>query len=171
MDAAPLTTAEIVALRGLNRRIDGRWIAWAIDQLQPGRDMPALAELAGAVEPLNYFEASSIVDRALNELGVEPYESEEDAAIAYASTCARNIVDGAAPIGPTLAELGKLYNKLDLLRELQDFWLLGLAHEDLQRYPDQHKWPDATRENIDDVVIGYCCEWLSSHPVRCGHAR
>ncbi|MEM8884641.1 MAG: hypothetical protein AAGD14_11270 [Planctomycetota bacterium] len=171
MKTEPLTTAEVVALRGLKRPIDARWIVWAVDQLTPGRDTPALCELAGAVEPLDHWEAAALVDRALDELGVERSKSEEDAAVAYASICASKILEGAAPTGPTLVELRDLCMELDFFRELDDFYLLSYAHEDLQQDHVQHYWPSATRKNIDDIVLGYCRDWLASHPIHRGPLR
>lgn len=163
MSERKLITEEVVALRGLGRSIDERWVGWAVDMLVAGHDTPSLRLLAGATAPFNQFEMAALVDRTLEELGVPGYRSREDAGIALAVVRARQVLDGTAPVAGALAELSRLCVEPDYASGLYGFYLLHYARDDLQGHREQYYWPGATRRTIDAVVRELCEVWLRDH--------
>src|ERR1700761_1424374 len=65
------STAEILALKVLNRNIDKRWVTWAFDMLMAGFETENLIILAGELEPYNQFELISLTNKILDELNID----------------------------------------------------------------------------------------------------
>lgn len=158
------TTAEIVALRGLERGVDERWCAWAISLLEKGTDTPSLSVLAGERPPYNQFELGELVDRVLVELGVSKYSCVEDAAVAYASVRTQHLLSGCDTADVVLSELGALCWELELSGDIHDFYLLHWGLDDLKHDTMCYHWPDANRGNIHQIIRNCCQKWLKKYP-------
>lgn len=156
-------TVELLAMRKLGKSVDERWVAWAVSMLVEGQDTPALRILAGEAPPFNQFEMADLVDRVFRELGLEAFDSPHSAAVGYASVLARGVLDGKISVQFAVFELSEVYVELDFLDDLQDFYRLRHARDDLQESDIQYYWTNATRETIDEVIRDYCREWLEAH--------
>ena len=166
MHGLTLTTDEIVALHGLQRGVDERWIGWAVDMLAEGRDTPALRRLAGASAPFHPLEMRSLVDAVLDELDIPRHPSRESAALGLAAVRVCQLLGGKVPTGAMLAELHQLCIELDMFDGLFDFYLLHYAREDLEIHGVQHYVAGATRENIEQLTLDTCRAWLKEHDRR-----
>jgi len=163
MQANAPSSTELLALRKLKRSVDARWVDWAVSMLVEGRDTPSLRILAGESGPFNQFEMAALVDRTFEELGLRPFESPAEAAVAYASAKAQQLLDGITPADVVLREIAQLCIELDYLKDIYDFYLLRFAREDLQDSDVQHYWPGGRRENIDGLIRDYCRKWIGDH--------
>lgn len=165
MDDSNLLTAEIRALRGLERMIDARGVDWALSLLEGGHNEASIAVLAGEMPPFNPFEMNELVDRALKELGIAPHNSREDAANAFASVKVKQYLDEYMSAEQMLAELSALCIELNYLDEIYDFYLFHFGLDDLKHGEMCFHLPDAYRENIHQLLDDRCRQWLRTHPV------
>src|SRR6266513_1488419 len=139
------TTAAIQAWRALRRPPDQRWVDWAVRLLTQGADTPGLRILAGLLPPLDYFEATKLVDRTLMELAISPLDT-SSAVEAY-----------------TAELLAQLCIETSYRRDLMKFYLLRNARDDLTHRDIQHYWAGAGRSNIDGIVREEAQRWLDEH--------
>jgi hypothetical protein len=79
---------------------------------------------------------------------------------------ATQVLDGALPSDVALADLAALYIELNHLWDIQDFYLLRCAQQDLKGYLHQWYWPSATRENIDLIIEDRFRSWICEHPLK-----
>lgn len=153
------STAELVALRGLNRPVDSRWVEWATFMLMEGQDSPHLRILAGRVAPFNQFEMRKLVDSAFAELGLVTYSDKRDAAKAYAKELVKKLLQPDTAMGWVMRELVLLDVDFDL-PELFDFYELDNARDSLQNGGYPYGWPEATLDNIDEIIREFARSWL-----------
>ena len=147
----PPTTLLILTNKALNRPCGRECAEWAMAMLMEGHEGKNLATLASMRRYDNPFEMATLRDRALREVGAEELEGTE-AILAYAAETVRRGLDGTIDLFVMLREMFILYRDSDRLPELLDFYLLYLAHGDLQSNDHQEYWPVATRENIVDII-------------------
>jgi hypothetical protein len=160
----PPTTAEIAAFRALNKDFDMRLVDWAFKMLESGHDTEALRILSGETTPFNQFEIQTLVDQALQELGITPIPHRDAAAKTLASIRVQEALDGKSSTEATLSELSRLYVELNHHPDIQNFYLLHFASKDLKNNDVQWYWPDANKDNIDQVVKDYFRSWITAHP-------
>lgn len=162
-DGVVPTTAEILALRKLNRTPDRRWAEWAIELLIAGHDSPTLRVLAGEAGPFQPFEVWAMTDRVIEELNLVPFADDLQAAIALTTEQTRRMLDGRATLEQGLSTLYHLCIELDMSSELMDFYLLHEALEDLQHYGEQYYLSGVDESNIRAVIEERCRSWLEQH--------
>ena len=156
------TTAAIQAWRALNRPPDERWVDWAVRLLTQGADTPGLRILAGLLPPLDYFEATKLVDRTLIELAISPLDT-SSAVEAYTAELLAELLRHPDVIGDVLGELAQLCIETSYSRDLMKFYLLRNARDDLTHRDMQHYWAGADRSNIDGIVRQEAQRWLDEH--------
>lgn len=168
MRTQPPTTSEIVALHALGRRTDQLAVDWAVDLLVRGYDTPALRQLAGESEPFDWYEIEKLLKRILGDLNVIIPEDQVTARVLLVSERIRQTLDGNLSPNEVMDEIMDLYYALDEPKELFDFKLLSWARsaialgDETPVCPEDY-WPGATLENIDQIVIDKCREWLEEH--------
>jgi hypothetical protein len=150
-DRAAVSTLKLLALKALNHTCGQECVDWAIGQLEGGRTDRHVLMLAGMSPPFNHFEMSELRDRALTEIGAEPI-SRSHALRIYAAEIARDAATGHADLFAVLRELNQLSIDEEYATELQDFYLLYFAWDDLLTSNEQWYWPGATRENIARIA-------------------
>lgn len=154
------STAEIVALHGLGRSIDARFVKWAGQMLVEGHDTPSLRVLALESAPFNYFEMAGLVDRVFEELELQPHPTQEEAARALAVVRVQQALAGERTRNEVLEELDELYLELGHPWDLKDFSHLHCARVDLETEEMQRYWPGADRGNIDAIIDAQFRTWL-----------
>ena len=156
------STAELVALRSLNRSVDSRWVDWAVFLLMEGQDTPHLRILAGEVPPFNQFEMRKLVDNLFRELGLVTFSEERDAARSYAKELVKKLLEPEAEIECIMRELMHLFIEFFGFEQngIYDFWLLAQAREDLMEYGVQYYWQGAALDNIDEIICESAGNWL-----------
>ncbi len=162
-DVSAPTTAEILALRKLERAPDQRWLEWAIELLVEGFDSRTLRLLAGETSPFQTFEIWAMTDRAIVELDLVPFAGKLEAAFALTSAQARLVLDGETTQEAGLSEITQLCIELDYPRALMDFYLLHHTLDDLGHDEVQWYWPGASRSNIQQLIEERCRSWLEEH--------
>jgi hypothetical protein len=144
---------HILAMRALRRSCGEESVQWAISLLERGLDSRSLRILAGMTPPLNHFELSDLRDRVLEELS--PRElNEADPVTAYVREIVVEALDNRQSLSEVFREVSEFSIALGYPTELRSFYLLRFAWEDLQDREVQWYWPGATRENIDDIMLG-----------------
>jgi hypothetical protein len=149
----PPSTMQILALRALQRSSGEECVEWAVSLLERGRDSRSLRILAGMTPPLNHFELSDLRDRVLNELS-PPELNDSDPVSGYIREIVGEALGKRRPLGEVFREVSELSIALGYPTELRSFYLLRFAWEDLQDSDDQWYWPGATRDNIEDIMLG-----------------
>jgi hypothetical protein len=149
----PPSTMQILALRALRRSCGEECVAWAVSLLERGHDSRSLRILAGMTPPLNHFELSALRDRVLNELS-PPELNDADPVTGYVREIVGEALGKPRQLGDVFREVSELSIALGYPTELRSFYLLRFAWEDLQARGDQRYWPGATRDNIEEVMLG-----------------
>lgn len=168
MRTRPATTSEIVALHVLGRRTDQLVVDWAVDLLVRGYDTPSLRQLAGESEPFDWYEIEKLLKRIFRDLKVVVPEELMTARLLLVSEQIRQLLASNASSDEAMNELLQLYYALDEPKELFDFKRLSWARsaialgDETPVCPEDY-WPGATLENIDQIVIDKCREWLEEH--------
>jgi hypothetical protein len=146
-----VSTTEILARRSLRRSCGSECVEWAIGMLENNYDSKSLRILAGLAPPLNHFELAELRDRALAE--IDPPELQiDDPVVAYLGELAKSALEGRRSLRDVFAEITDLAIELGYPRELQPFYNLHFAAEDLQHRDFQYYWKGATRENIVSIM-------------------
>lgn len=81
----------------------------------------------------------------------------------YTVELAENFLEGESETDEFLNEMNRLYRTGVCESELNNLWLLSYAYIDLQKYGDQHYWTDATRENIESLVLEHAERFVEIH--------
>ncbi len=147
----PVTTNRILAEKALQKTCAQQCVDWAINLLEPGHDGYYVAMLAGQVPPFNHFELADLRDRALHELGIKEVVP-SIAVHRYAVECLRAALAGDVDRVEALAIVKDLCVAIDYPKDLNEFYLLCFAYEDLLEREVQWYWPGATRENVLSIV-------------------
>jgi hypothetical protein len=147
----PVTTVQLLADKALQGTAGHQCVDWAIGMLERGYEGNYLLRLAGMLPPYNHFEISDLRDRALNELCID--DVNKDLALQnYATEVLTDAIRGRRSMISAIEIVKELCIANDYQRELMDFYLLYFAYTDLQESDVQWYWPDATRQNINEVV-------------------
>ena len=157
-------TSEIFARRYLNYGPDEAIVSWAEKMVLSGFSSDGLLILLGEIEPFNKFEIDSLLDRIQNELLLPKIQSENEALIVIATAYVQRFLTGGASSASALSDLAQLYyaKKADVT---YDFYLLHHAAADLEMGWFQHYWPNADRNNIQQIIREKCINWVEDHPL------
>jgi hypothetical protein len=160
MPHPPVTAVSIRAWRALGRPPTRRWVDWAVQELEAGRDGPHLRILAGLTEPFDDLEVIRYVDAALAELKV-PLLQKETSIATYAEELVAALASTHSLTNEILSDLADLCIETEYSDLLMSFYLLHSAKQDLQAQGDQHYWEGANASNIDEIVIAEARKWLA----------
>jgi hypothetical protein len=150
-DMREVSTTEVLARRFLQRACGIECVQWAIGMLERGYDSKSLRVLAGLAAPLNHFEVAHLRERVLSEH--QPSElALRDPVMAYVAELARRALEGKRSLRDVFEEVTGLAIELGYPRELQPFYNIHFAAEDLQHRGIQWYWSGATRENIVSLM-------------------
>lgn len=137
-------------------------VLWAIEMLEAGFDTEHLRILAGIDKPYNHFYLSELISKVFSELKITLPDDNKIVKnyIYYLVTLAlENKKDKYEILSIAyLIHISRDYNSA-----LSDFALLHWAKGDLKYDTVQWYWPDATRENIDEIVMGFFRKWKSEN--------
>jgi hypothetical protein len=156
------STAEIVALKALNRNVDEKWVDWAVDMLVAGFDTEHLVILAGESKPYNQFQLQNLTDKVFNEMHLD-YSDKDKAIKNYACYLIDKVLNNDIEILKVLNILKDICIELDYEKYLFDFYLLYFTKVDLSYSENQYYWNGATRENIDSIIIDYFTKWKDDY--------
>lgn len=145
------STAEILALKALNRNINKIWIDWAVEMLMAGFDTENLAILAGEFEPYNQFQLQHLTTKILEELHLD-YSDIDRTIKNYACYLIDEALNGRLDNFKVLDILKDIYIEIDREVYLSDFYSLYFAKDDLSSSDNQWYWAGANRENIDTII-------------------
>ncbi|MEM8612867.1 MAG: hypothetical protein AAGF93_12685 [Cyanobacteria bacterium P01_H01_bin.105] len=140
-------------------------VQWAVDTLCVGKDSPSLRILAGLTPPFYSFEVQEYATKALKELGIQ-IPTPKNAISVYAWYLINDILTDPACMQDRLLALGDLCTVEDYPKDIYDFYLLRWAFADLQNSEVQFYWDGADRNNIQEIVLTRCREWLVEHENR-----
>lgn len=143
----------------LNLGVDEKWSQWALEMMQAGFDTEHLVELASIEKPYNQFELKELTDKVFEELNLD-FSDQDKVVRDYTTYVAREVVSENRSLSRTLMDLKNLCIALDHEKNLNDFYLLFFAREDLKYSEVQHYWNGADRSNIDQICIDYFKQWL-----------
>lgn len=146
-----VSTTQILARRVRELACGVECVDWAIGLLEEGHDSPSLRILSGLTPPLNHFEVADLRERVLADLS-PPELLLSDPVTAYVRELVATAISEERPMFKTFHQVAQLAIELDYPRELQAFYNLSFAWEDLQHSEEQWYWDGATRVNIDQIM-------------------
>ena len=146
-----ITTAHILADKLLQKTCGQECVDWAISMLDEGHDGECLSRLWGMVPPFNHFEIAALRDHALTELGMKDF-ARTDILSRYATELLQSGLSGEVPLVAALTAVKELYIAADDQANLFDFYLLFFAYDDLIESEFTYHWPEATRDNILEII-------------------
>lgn len=155
-------TIQILAYRELEDFNIDLAVDWAVEMLTLGYETPSVLILAGISKPTSFFEAEKYLLNSLNELGIVLPERHE-AIIGYC----KHFIEEIGKSVSVKTNLYKLYKIAQTIRDensVFDFYLFYWAWSDLdygQIY--QHYVPEATKDNIEILLIKRAKKWLKDH--------
>lgn len=155
------STAEVLALKALNRDINKTWVDWAVEMLMGGFDTENLAILAGEFEPYNQFQLQDLTTKVLDELQLD-YSDKTQTIKNYACYLIDKSLDGELDNFKVLDILKDICIELDCEKYLYDFYSLYFAKDDLSYSENQWYWEGATRENIEKIITDYFINWKTN---------
>ena len=148
--------------RHMQRSCGQECVDWAIGMLERGVESRSLLLLAGLSPPLNHFEVCALRERALAE--IEPPElSIADPVMAYVTEIVAVALWDAGALRLAFNRVTSLAIELGYPPELRPFYNLHFAAQDLLQGDVQWYWPDATRENIDQIMREEAEGFLARH--------
>ena len=156
---------KVIMFCGSSRGDSADCVQWAIDALCGGEDSASLRILAGLTAPLSSFEVRDYASKALRELNIE-IPTGSDAISAYARDLVEEITATPDCMQRNLGILCDLCIAEDYQDDIYDFYTLRWAFDDLQSGEVQWYWDGADRNNIRDIVINRCREWLTEYQTK-----
>lgn len=158
-------TYKMVVYPGLENINADECIQWAIEMLQLGYETPSLLIVAGLPKSPNPWELHSYLKAALSELKIS-VKTGEDATISYCAYHLKRIASGQE----VKRNLGMVYEfcmARNYEKNIFDFYLLYWAWQDFDYGSTyQHYWPDAKRNNIEQLVVDRAKRWMVEHKGR-----
>ena len=158
-----VTTAQILADKALQAECGEQCVDWAIDLLARGHEELPVCRLAAKLRPHNHFELASLRDQILRILGLGDLSADECLVI-YARELLLAALNGDRLMRDALATIKDLYNANDCQTELQDFYLLCWAWDDLDTEHHTWHWPSADRKNIERITRDVALKFVSNNP-------
>ena len=134
-------------------------VDWATEMLVLDYESPSLVILAGLTMPTNFFEAETYLIASLNELNITLPEKHVSI-VGYCRTYIEKLAK-SVDVKSNLEGLYSIGQSFDYEEPIFDFFLLYWAWGDLdygETFTDYA--PDATKDNIEDLVTMKAVEWL-----------
>ncbi|MEZ7955642.1 MAG: hypothetical protein QMC23_05380 [Rubritalea sp.] len=158
-------SGKVIMFCGTNRGDAKDCVNWAVDEMCNGEDSPSLRILAGLTPPLSSFEVRDYASKALRELGLSVIQG-SDAITAYAHDLIKEIIDTPNSMSLNLRILCDMCIDEDHLDDINDFYTLRWAFDDLQDAEVQWYWEGATQSNIEEIVLNQCRIWLNEYEIK-----
>ncbi len=155
-----VTTIQILARKARELSCGKECVEWAIGLLEDGLDSPSLRILGGFIPPFNHFEIAELRERVLLELS-PPELSVSDPITAYVREFVASSLAVPGELVRTYQQVAQLAIELGYPHELQNFYNLHFAWEDLQQSEDQWYWQGANRGNIEQIMEEQAREFLA----------
>ncbi|KIO75085.1 hypothetical protein TH53_22865 [Pedobacter lusitanus] len=137
-------------------------VDWALEMLLKGYETPSLLILSGISKPTSFFEAEKYLLNSLKELGIAVPEKQE-AIIGYC----RNFIEKIAKSADVKTNLEALYSTglaFDYEKPIFEFYLFYWAWCDLDYGESYQNYvPEATRDNIEELVTKKAIEWMKNN--------
>ncbi len=162
--ANAVATIEILMRRHLQRACGQECVDWAIGMLERSVESRSLLLLAGLTPPLNHFEICALRDRALEEIR-PPELSVADPVMAYVAEIVAPAMWDPGALRDVFERVTRLAIELGYPDDLQPFYNLHYAAEDLLHEDVQRYWPAANRENIDRIMRQEAERFVARHAV------
>jgi hypothetical protein len=153
------STYNVLTLYVQNRFADESWAIWALEMLEAGFETEHLVIMAGIGKSENFFYVRDLATKVFAELSLN-YSSQEKIMNDYALYLVEEALAGNRSYSAVVTELKDVYNAFGHPNHLSEFYLLYWASEDLKIDKVQWYWPDATRENIQEIMSEYFREWV-----------
>ena len=139
-------------------------VLWAIEMLESGFDTEYLRILAGVDKPYSHFHLSELVSRVFRELKIS-FPDDDKIIKNYIYFLVTLALDNKKDKYEVLRIAYLIHISRDYDSDFNDFALLHWAKDDLNYDAVQWYWPDATRENIDEIVIDFFRKWKSQNTI------
>ena len=156
-------TYKVVALHEVIQLDPNECVDWAIQMLELGYETPNLLMLAGSCKSTSYFEIKSLLENAIQELGLK-MKSGDQGVISYSYYFIKEISLGKN-VRLNLTELYEFCKQRDYEGIIYDFYLLYWAWDQID-YDDtnqNHYWEGTNKKNIETTVINVANEWLNKN--------
>lgn len=158
---SPLTY-KVVAYQSMPDYDMDECVDWAVEMIELGYDTEHLLILAGLTKRVNFFETEKYLQAAMNELSLKP-KTGEDGVISYSSYYIMQIAKGIN-VRENLKTLADCIVDVGYNRSVYDFFTLHWAWDDMDWYDGmQWYWPEATSDNIENIVTDQAKQWLISN--------
>lgn len=155
-------TYKIVVFKVINDFNSDDCIDWAIELLQQGVETPNLLILASLSKPTNHFETITYLEKALDELDIEPLKGDY-AFISYCYYYLKKITN-SIDVKKNLTVIYQFCIDNDYEENIYDFYLLNWAWDDFE-YGETYSeyWKTASKDNIESIVIKTASEWIAKN--------
>lgn len=155
-------TSRILAYKELQDFSIDQAVDWAGEMLCLGYETPSILILAGISKPANFFETEKYLLESLKELGIKLPEKHE-AILGYCKYLIAQI-SRSISVKANLYALHKVAISIDEHNSIFDFYLFYWAWDDLD-YGQicQEYVPEATKDNIEELLINRAIEWLNDN--------
>ena len=151
-------TYKVVAFQDLSEIQTKEIIKWAIEMIELGYESDNLFMLASFEKESNFFEIQEYLKKTLSELKLTP-KKENDAYVSfsyyYLLKISKNI-----EVKENLIALYNYCQKWNFEENIFDFYLLYWAWDDFDYFEYSHYWHEATKDNIQNLVIEKAKEWI-----------
>ena len=159
-----VSTNRLFVDQALERICAQQCVDWAVNMLMSDVDTPHVRMLAAQTPPYNHFELAALRDQAFRELSIQ-YPGPERAVTLYTAERLQGALVGNLAWPEVLFDLRDIDVANGHSRELQPFYLLAHAYEDLMAGEEQWYWDEATRDNILKIVREQAVGYLSARAV------
>jgi hypothetical protein len=139
-----------------------RLVEWATAALEQGLDTPALVWLAGLPPSCSVWEASPLLDRALEELGVTPLPDAADLRRAYVGAMSRQLLAERVSAGVALERIHQFaVSPLNHPPDLTSWCFAWEGLDDSREYRSMTKSESADRARELATVWAAAKHWPS----------
>jgi hypothetical protein len=136
-------------------------VDWAIGLLQNGKEGEHLLRLACQFPPHNHFQIARYRDLVLEEQHYNEIQRDQVILI-HAREILEFGLEGRIPLLNAVKEVARVCMENNDNRSLFDFRMLNWALDDFQYDTVTHYWPDATPENIMEIIRKRSREFIAS---------
>ncbi|MBO9464947.1 hypothetical protein J7443_06890 [Tropicibacter sp. R15_0] len=158
-------TSEIYARRFLNFGPDHAVIDWAENMTVSGFVSDSLFILLGEAAPFNKFEIDQLLDHIQKDLRLPLVHTRNEALEIIATAHVQRFLQGKTTSADALFALSQLCIEEGYAEVIYDFYLLHFAAVDLEIADFQNYWPDAHKDNIEQIIRDRCIKWREEHPM------
>lgn len=159
------STYKVLADKVLQQDTIEEWKDWSLEMMLAGFESEHLIILAGLTPPMNRFEFSEIVNKALKELSLDTATPDE-IIYGYVYFLIIEAINSNLSTKEVLITLRELCRDRNYEDALYPFYCLAYAQEELEELGVQYYWEGAGNDNFDSIVNSVFQEWKNKweHP-------